>query len=256
MIDPFLSYSSYKILLYTWIAVAIIVFFILLRITAPYGRHVKAGWGPYINNRLGWILMEVPVLLILWCFISSSLQKQTIVTLVMIGLFSFHYINRTFIFPFRIHTKGKKMPLLIASSGIFFNIMNGFSLGYYFKYFAHYPENWFGDIRFILGLILFIAGLIVNWKADDILIHLRKPNETHYTIPGAQIFRWISCPNLFGELIEWLGFAILCWNLPALTFFIWTAANLIPRALSHHRWYKEKFPDYPVERKAIIPFCI
>jgi hypothetical protein len=70
------------------------------------------------------------------------------------------------------------------------------------------------------------------------------------------LFRYISCPNLLGELIEWLGFAILCWNLPALTFFIWTSANLIPRALSHHRWYKEKFNNYPPERKAIIPFLV
>ena len=174
----------------------------------------------------------------------------------MVALFSIHYINRTFIFPFRIHTKGKKMPLLIAASGIFFNLINGFSLGYYFKYFSKYSEEWFLDIRFILGLSLFVAGMIINWKADDILIHLRKPNEIHYTIPRSNLFRWISCPNLLGELIEWLGFAILCWNLPALTFFIWTAANLIPRALSHHRWYKEKFPDYPADRKAIIPFCL
>jgi hypothetical protein len=70
------------------------------------------------------------------------------------------------------------------------------------------------------------------------------------------MFRLISCPNLFGELIEWFGFALLCWNLPALTFFIWTAANLIPRAISHHQWYRKKFNDYPSERKAIIPFLV
>lgn len=148
------------------------------------------------------------------------------------------------------------MPLIIVASAIFFNIINGLSLGYYFKYFAHYPDSWLSDIRFILGLLIFISGLILNWKADEILIHLRKPNETHYVIPQTKLFSLISCPNLFGELIEWAGFALLCWNLPALTFFIWTTANLIPRAISHHRWYKEKFNNYPPERKAIIPFII
>ena len=251
-----MSYSFYQTLLYIWIGLAICIFFILFYIPAPYGRHVRSGWGPQINNRLGWVLMEVPVLCVLWYFIFSSFEKQTLVTFIMVGLFSFHYINRTFIFPLRLRTKGKTMPLLIVASGMFFNVINGFSLGYYFKYIAHYPENWITDVRFLTGLILFITGLILNWKADDILIRLRKPGETHYVIPQSRLFRYISCPNLFGELVEWLGYAILCWNMPSFAFFIWTAANLIPRAVSHHRWYKEKFNVYPVGRKAIIPFII
>lgn len=249
-----LSYTTYQYILYAWIAIALITFVLLLRITAPYGRHTTSTWGPLINNKLAWVIMEAPVLLVLLYFVLTSMDKQTAVTWAMIGLFCFHYINRVFIFPLRLHTRGKHMPLVIVASAIFFNLMNGFSLGYYFKHFADYPADWFTDPRFIIGLILFIVGLAVNWKADDVLIHLRKPNETHYVIPKSRLFTYVSCPNLLGELIEWLGFAILCWNLPALTFFIWTAANLIPRALSHHKWYQEKFPDYPAERKAIIPF--
>jgi steroid 5-alpha reductase family enzyme len=141
-------------------------------------------------------------------------------------------------------------------SAIFFNLVNGFSLGYYFTHFAGYSTHWFGDLRFIAGIILFFSGLYINWRADDILIHLRNPTETGYKIPNGWLFEKISCPNLFGELIEWLGFALLCWNLPAIAFFIWTAANLIPRALSHHKWYIEKFNEYPANRKAIIPFVI
>jgi hypothetical protein len=251
-----MTYHGYQVFLYSWIALAVIIFFVLLRITAPYGRHARTNWGPQMSNRLGWILMEVPVLIVLSCFVISSLAYQTMMSYVIIGLFFFHYLNRTFVFPLRLRTHGKSMPILIVASGIFFNMINGFSLGYFFKYFADYPSTWFTDPRFIVGLFLFVAGLIINWKADDILIHLRKPNETHYVIPKAKMFRYISCPNLFGELVEWAGFALLCWNLPALTFFIWTAANLIPRALSHHRWYQAKFVDYPAERKAIIPFVL
>jgi len=66
----------------------------------------------------------------------------------------------------------------------------------------------------------------------------------------------VSCPNLFGEIVEWSGFAMMCWNLPALSFAIWTAANLIPRAISHHRWYRQRFADYPAARKAVIPFIL
>ena len=48
-------------------------------------------------------------------------------------------------------------------------------------------------------------------------------------------------------------FAILCWNLPALAFAVWTAANLVPRAVAHHKWYVAQFPDYPSQRRALLP---
>jgi hypothetical protein len=57
-------------------------------------------------------------------------------------------------------------------------------------------------------------------------------------------------------MLEWTGFAVASWSLPGLAFALYTAANLAPRALSHHRWYQEKFPDYPRERRALIPFVV
>ena len=251
-----ISYQSYSYFMYTWIAIAVLIFFLLLKVTAPYGRHASGKWGPMISNRLGWLLMEFPVMIIIAVLVIPFMHTVSLPVWVMLGLFFLHYINRTFVFPFRLHTRGKKMPVLIVASGIFFNLNSGFSLGYYFSHFAVYSNEWFYDIRFIAGTILFFTGLYINWRSDDILIGLRKPEETHYVIPVKGMFRYISCPNLFGEMLEWLGFAILCWNLPALGFFIWTAANLIPRALSHHRWYRNKFPEYPANRKAIIPYII
>ena len=200
--------------------------------------------------------MELPALLIMGYFFIRTISSASFIVPIMIGLYCLHYFNRTIIFPFRLHTKGKKIPVLIISSGIFFNLANTFFLGYYFTHFVNYDNSWLTGSRFITGVILFFTGLFINWKADDILIHLRKPNETHYTVPKGWLFDWVSCPNMLGELIEWGGFALLCWNLPALAFFIWSAANLVPRALSHHQWYKNKFPEYPGNRKAIVPFMI
>lgn len=251
-----LSWSTYQTILYGWILLAILVFFLLLKVTAPYGRHSSANWGPLISNKWAWVIMELPVLIVLYLLIIPGILLFSVPYLIIIGLFSLHYINRIFIFPFRIRTQGKKMPVIIMVSAIFFNIINGFSFGYYFTHFADYTNDRLSDPRFITGMILFFTGLHINWKADNILIHLRKPNEINYKIPGGWLFDKVSCANLLGELIEWLGFAILCWNLPALTFFIWTVANLIPRALAHHKWYKEKFAEYPSNRKAIIPYIV
>lgn len=249
-----ISFETYRIIFFIWIGIAVAVFFLLQKIVAPYGRHNSNSWGPQVPNHIGWLLMELPALMIMLYFLLTSFTDGNKIIALMIGLYCFHYFNRSFIFPFRLHTRGKKMPLVIVLSAIFFNLCNTFLLGYYFSHFAVYPADWLTDIRFSGGLVLFITGIYINWKADDMLIHLRKPGETGYRIPGGWLFNLVSCPNLLGELIEWAGFALLCWNMPALAFFIWTFANLVPRAMAHHVWYKQHFHDYPNNRKAILPF--
>ncbi len=70
------------------------------------------------------------------------------------------------------------------------------------------------------------------------------------------MYKYISSPNYFGEIIEWAGWAILTWSSAGFVFFIWTIANLFPRAIAHHKWYQNKFEDYPMNRKAIFPFIL
>jgi len=146
------------------------------------------------------------------------------------------------------------MPLLIMVFAIIFNLANGFFLGYYFAHFASYSPVDMLSLHFFLGLILFIIGMYLNWDYDNRLIKLRKPGETNYKIPHGGLFKRISCPNHLGEIIEWTGYAIMSWNIPALSFLIWTLANLVPRAISHHKWYQENFKNYPDKRKAVFPF--
>ena len=63
-----------------------------------------------------------------------------------------------------------------------------------------------------------------------------------------------NCPNYLGEMMEWIGWALVAWSMAGFVFVVWTAANLVPRAYAHHQWYRRTFPDYPPERKAFIPF--
>jgi steroid 5-alpha reductase family enzyme len=195
-------------------------------------------------------------MILLMVFVLSTASRQNLMSWVLVGFFVFHYINRTFIFPFRIHTKAKKMPVVIVVMGIFFNLVNGSLLGYYFAHFAEYSNSELAGPRFIAGALLFAWGVHMNWDHDNRLISLRKPGETSYKIPSGGLFNFVSCPNLLGEIIEWTGYAIMCWNLPALSFLAWTVFNLVPRALSHHKWYKSHFEDYPARRKAVIPFVL
>lgn len=247
-----MTLETFNLICIIWAVIGVATFFLLQFVTAPYGRHLKKGWGPEISNKLGWILMELPSFAIILYFYLTSNQSNYATVLSLLWLF--HYLNRTFIFPLRIRTKGKKMPLAIASSAIFFNFFNAGLNGYFLANFETYTNENFNDWNFILGLILFVIGFISNQISDTILINLRKPGEIGYKIPTGFLFKFISCPNLFSEFIQWSGFALMAWNYPATTFLIWTAANLFPRAIKHHKWYLSHFKTYPKNRKAIIPW--
>ncbi len=248
-----ITIDKFNTLIWLWIGIAVLIFPVVLFITAPYGRHTKNNWGPMINNRLGWILMELPALVLFVWMIFAANGLKNIVVIIAFVLWVIHYIHRALIFPFRINTKNKKMPVLIMLFAIIFNFVNGFINGYWLGNFADYSINWIIDLRFIIGSLLFITGFVINQYHDRILIKLRQNKIKGYQIPKGGFFKYVSCPNFFGEIIEWAGFTILVWSLPALAFFIWTFINLVPRALDHHKWYKKQFGDYPVDRKAIIP---
>lgn len=249
-----LTFEQYKTFIWCWIALGIITGVYLLKQHAPYGRFSTTKWGPVINNRIGWLVMEATVLVTFYCWMPFSSINWASPAGVMILLFTIHYIHRSFIFPFRIRTKGKKMPVVIMLMAMVFNTVNGSLLGSWFSRWADYQPSWFYSPAFIIGTGMFIAGLGINWWSDYQLIRLRGKGDTGYKIPMNGLFQYLSSPNLSGEILEWTGFAILTWSIPGLAFAVWTCANLVPRAISNHRWYHQQFDSYPVERKVLLPF--
>jgi len=249
-----MSVPDFKNLVYAWIILSLVIFIVLFKLTAPYGRHVRKGWGPSINNTLGWIIMEITSPVAFAFFYLQGCEKG-VVNWIFFGLWMAHYFNRSIIFPLRLPDKSKQMPLIICLSAIFFNVMNGFFNGYYLGTFqSEYEQSWLLDWRFVLGILLFISGFIINFTSDNVLFNLRKGTARgEYKIPEGGLFNWISSPNYLGEIIEWFGWALATWSLAGLSFALWTAANLIPRAFSHHKWYKTQFSNYPSGRKSLIP---
>ena len=230
---------------------------LLLWVSAPYGRHTRGGWGPTVPNRVGWILMELPVCVGFAGIYLLGTHRFETVPLVLLLVWQLHYFHRTFIFPFRLRAKGKRMPFAIPAIAIVFNSLNAYVNARWISHIGTYGIEWLSDPRFVIGTLVFLTGLAINLHADTVLIHLRKPGETGYKIPKGGLYRYITCPNYFGEILEWIGWAILTWSLAGAAFAVYTIANLAPRAFTNHRWYLEKFGDeYPKERKALVPFLL
>lgn len=241
-----------KFVLY-WIIFGIILFPVQFLISAPYGRHTNKSFGLLIPNKIGWFFMESWALLT-FIVVYAKYFNTNMYSLFFGAVYALHYVNRGIIYPLRTKTDGKKIPLVISLSAMLFNSVNAALNAYFLGVICKYADNYFLKWNFIVGLVLFVLGIYINNKSDNMLIALRKPGETGYKIPNGFLFKYISCPNLFGEMVEWLGYALMTFNLASLSFFIWTVANLLPRAYHHHKWYLEHFKDYPKERKAVFPF--
>lgn len=246
--------AFFDTLITVWFVLAAITFVMLFFVVAPYGRHFRSGWGTTINNKMGWVIMESAAPVVFAAFFVLGTDTKTIPVLIFFGLWQAHYLHRAFFYPFSLRDRVKGMPLIVMSFALLFNMVNGYLNGrYIFTFSGDYSNEWLGDLRFVIGIVLFITGFIINRQADLTLRKLRRPGESGYKIPYGELYRWISCPNYFGEIIIWIGWAVATWSLPGLAFATWTAANLVPRARSHHAWYRTHFQDYPPERKALLP---
>jgi protein-S-isoprenylcysteine O-methyltransferase Ste14 len=235
--------------------VAVIVFPVLFFIAAPYGRYARKGWGPQLPNWLGWLLMEsVSAIVMLTMFILDG-APRTITLIIFLLIWEAHYIHRAFIYPFSLRDKWKPMPMVVVLMGAVFNLGNAFLNGRYLFALggSRYHADWLLTPQFMIGAILFIIGFVINRQTDSVLRNLRSAGDLSYKIPNGGLYRYISCPNYFGEILEWFGWAIATWSLAGLAFAIWTFANLAPRARAHHKWYHENFKEYPTERKALLP---
>ena len=218
----------------------------------PIARSGGRGVGPRIDSRWGWFLMEIPALATFPAIYLASSHQHPVGNLV-VAMWIAHYGHRAFLWPWLVQRRDRTMPLIFCGSGILFNLFNGVLWGWFLGYLAHYPSGWLGRPLVVTGLVLAVGGAALNVWSDYRLSHLRRASGGAYVMPSGGPFDLVSCPNLLGEIIEWIGFALLTWSLPGLAFAMWTIANLLPRALWRHGWYRKTFADYPRRRRALLP---
>ena len=238
------------------IATGLLTFGILSRVSAPYGRFMREGWGPTLSSRRAWMLMESPSALGFLAVYLLGRNRLEMVPLVLLAAWQAHYVHRAYVFPLRMKERGKRMPWVIAGMGFFFNCVNTWLNARWISEVGRYDASWLSDPRFVTGVALFAAGYAINQHADAVLFALRPAGEEGYRIPFGGLYRWVSCPNYLGEMLEWIGWALATWSWPGLAFAVFTFTNLAPRALATHRWYRRTFPDYPPDRKALVPFVL
>ena len=250
--------ETFRLFLWAMIALAMIVFVVLFFINAGYGIFRAAKWGVSIPNKIGWVIMEAPVPILVFLFWHFSDRGFMLVPFLFFLFLQIHYLRRAFIFPFLMRGKSK-MPIGIVLMGITFNLLNTFMQGYWLFHLSPpslYVDAWLQTPQFIGGTLLFFIGFLINVDSDKRIRNLRQAGDTNYYLPRGGMFRYVTSANYFGELIEWTGFAIATWSMPGLVFVIWSFANLVPRANAIYKKYNQEFANEMRGKnlKRIIPF--
>lgn len=231
---------------------------ILMFVDAPYGKRDRDGWGPGLPVRLSWLLLEVPSFIVPIVIVLSVQSLPGLAGSILLLLWLVHYFHRSFIYPLVLRPKpNARFKLIVLVLGAPVNAMIGWLIVTMVFLEPHLQSiEWVYSPQFAAGVVLFALGFSITKWSDGVLKRLRAPGDGGYYIPKGGLYRYISCPNYLGEILQWCGFALASWSLAGLAFAIYTAANLIPRALSSHAWYREQFQEYPRPRKAVVPFLL
>jgi 3-oxo-5-alpha-steroid 4-dehydrogenase 1 len=231
---------------------------------SPYGRFASDKYGINLNPRLGWWLMEIPATVVFVWFYVQGPRALELTPLVLGAIWMIHYGNRGWFFPLSIRmVSGKRssFSVMVMAMGMFVTAIHAYLNATFFtEYAPHLTNAWLTDPRFLVGVVVYYSGFSLILSSESIVRNLRDPKAaagtSDYRIPYGGGYRFVSSPQYLGELVAWAGFAIMTWGLPGVMIFLISAGNLVPRAFATHKWYREKFADYPPERKALIPYVL
>ena len=246
-----------SLVLIQFILIAFLLIISIIRL--PYGRYYDTNL--QLRGGVTWFIMESPSLIIPLYLIYNFKDESTFLTFFSSKTFYLipfliHYCHRCLIYP--LHMQSNSMPLFTAMLGITYTTFNGYLQPKYILSLSNSPMSSLSMLRYIVGITVFFIGMFINLQADYYLIKLSKNKKFkgQYFIPRGYMFEYISCPNFFGETLEFFGYAICIWTLCGWGFFLQTFFTIIPRGYHHHQYYKDKFADYPPTRKAVIPFIL
>lgn len=229
--------------------------------------HVKD-----LGPQIGWITVFLaeyagPLFIYLWLYTrpwifygdfagSSSVHS---VVHIAAGCWTFHYAKRILETLFVHRFSHATMPIM----NLFKNCSYYWLFTLYVAYHVNHPLYTSPcTLQVYGGLAAFLISELGNLSIHIALRDLRPPGTTVRRIPVSTsnpftaLFNFVSCPNYTYEFFSWVSFTVMTQCLPAGLFALAGMYQMTLWAIGKHRNYKKEFPNYPKQRKAILPFLI
>ncbi|XP_072744156.1 polyprenal reductase [Anoplolepis gracilipes] len=111
----------------------------------------------------------------------------------------------------------------------------------------------------LICMLICLYSLYIQFKSNFILAKLRKNQHGdvtyEYKIPFGGLFKYISNPLQFTEIIMYIMLSVILWQASTFHYItVWVITNQLECAVLSHGWYHETFKNYPKERKILIPY--
>ena len=133
--------------------------------------------------------MELPCVILMIAFGLIVKDQLQLVHKIFLLLWLTHYIHRTFIYPLVIQITNPNMPISIAASAFFFNIINVTIQAIGIFYYTQYSNEWLSGTPFLIGLGFFLLGMFINIRSDYIMIALKKRKGPGYHLPNSFLYK-------------------------------------------------------------------
>lgn len=203
----------------------------------------QKGWHPRAGMFTLYFLPIVATVIAALPYLPSASLVQVIVLTTLITHFGKRCLEVLFLHKY----SGPIDPFTTLAIASFYTLVAGF-LSYLNRWPLPAPDG-----LFWLGLFLFIFGETANFVHHKILADLRGASS-EYILPRGGWFDYVVCPHYLFEIVAWLGILLLSRHLFALIALLGMAGYLLARSRRTLTWYRQKFPNFPSNRKAILPF--
>lgn len=188
-------------------------------------------------------------------------QHMEMAVKVAAACWTVHYVKRLLETLFVHRFSHGTMPITNLFKNCSYYWLFGLYIGYYVNH-PLYTAPALGPVQVFGGLAAFLFAELGNLSIHIALRNLRPPGtkERRIPVPTAnpftKLFDMVSCPNYTYEVMAWASFTFMTQCLPAGLFTLAGLYQMTVWALGKHRLYKAEFPNYPRQRKAILPFLI
>ena len=153
--------------------------------TAAYGGRFGGGKrakGLKLGAKQGWVLMELPGLIVFPVVFFMGSNADQPVPLFFLAIWMMHYTNRALITPLLMRVQpGSQASFsfgVVIAGWVTLFLHGYFNAAYLTELGTQYTYDWFTDPRFRIGFAIYIVGFVLNIHSDRILRNLRSPNPS------------------------------------------------------------------------------
>ena len=210
-------------------------------------RYSKFRRGKGISMRMGTLIFDgIPVLFAVGYAITLA-ATATPIQWIMTILFVLHFGKRCFEAVF-VHKYSGTIDVFSV-----LQIAGFYCLAVWLGLFTTAGVTQAPDMITGIGLATFAAGTVINAYHHVLLANLRARGSNEYVIPRGGLFGFIVCPHYLGELLAWLGIALVSRQLAMYIWFFGETAYLLIRSRNTLKWYRARFPQMAGRVRGLLP---